>query len=81
MALAVIKNICAPERDADDVHPVGTVQNTKIIEKIIQATTQDEEGRSVTIVATSMIVLIIIICVICIIVAQKKRTRELEKIE
>jgi len=35
----------------------------------------------VTIVASSIIVLSIIICVICIIVAQKKRTRELEKME
>jgi len=79
MALAVIKNICSPERDT--LKPVEPIQKTRIIEKIIQATTEDEEGRSVTIVASSIIILSIIICVICIIVAQKKRTRELEKLE
>jgi hypothetical protein len=76
MALSVIKNICSPERDG--LKSVEPIQKTRIVERIVQATTVDEEGRAVTIVATSMIVLILIICIICILVAQKKRNRELE---
>lgn len=47
----------------------------------MQHVAEDEEGRSVTIVASALIVLILIICVVCIVIAQKKRTRELFKLE
>ena len=67
MALAVIKNICSPERDG--LKPVEPVQNIITIEKIVETAIEDKEGRAVTIAASSIIVLVLIICVICLFVA------------